>query len=199
MGCYISHSPKDTYPLIEVFDHSKNKKKHFVVITFIPPNTLFTRFLLNLFTPITSAVPLAFIIAAALFRELSEDIRRYIDDIKADLVKYTLIDRHVNRDVKASYLLPGDCILLQQGQRCPADLLPIHSDSFEPILIQTAEIDGETTPKEIFMPKRLHQLSKEELLDSNITITSDVPNQRFDDFRCVVNVNDSKLDVIPQV
>ncbi|BFU24125.1 phospholipid-transporting P-type ATPase, putative [Entamoeba histolytica HM-1:IMSS-B] len=220
MGCYISHKPKETYPVIEVFNHSVNSHKafcknnvHTTKYTFYSfpfkfmleqlmrfsniffiVNTILTCIpQVSAVTPITYSVPLAIIMFSAMFRELREDIRRYIDDIKADLVKYTLVNREIQKEVKSSQLLPGDCILLKQGQRCPADLIPLHTDSLDPILIQTAEIDGEVTPKEVFVPRRLLQISQEHLFESSVTITCDAPNPRFDSFRAVVKVNEDKI------
>ena len=220
MGCYISHKPKQTYPQIDLFDHTSNSTKKFcknyvhttkytfysfpfkfmaeqlmrVSNIFFITNSILTCIpQVSAVTPIAYLVPLMFILGAALFRELREDITRYIDDLKADRVKYIRVDKTGEYEVKASELLPGDVILMKQGQRCPADLMPIHTTSMDPILIQTAEIDGETAPKEIFVSRRLLQYSKEELIQSKTTITCDAPNAKFDSFRGVVTVNGDKI------
>ncbi|ELP90113.1 phospholipid-transporting ATPase, putative [Entamoeba invadens IP1] len=220
MGCYISKKPKSTYPEIVVFDHKANYFKafcsnhvHTTKYTFYSfpfkfmleqlmrfsniffiVNTVFTCIpQISAVTPITYSVPLCIIMFAALFRELREDIRRYVEDIKADRAKYLISERGVEKEVKASYLLPGDVVLLKQGQRCPADLVPLHSDTIDPILVQTAEIDGEIAPKEIFIPRKLLEVQKDVLLQEHITMTCDVPNPNFGLFRAVLQYKEEKV------
>ncbi|TNJ28383.1 putative Phospholipid-transporting ATPase IA [Giardia muris] len=112
----------------------------FLVITILQ---LFPSFQVGL--AFTYYLPLIFIVCVSVLRELFDEINRGKRDKAANSVKYHVLNAREFVLKRSSDIQVGDLILLNPGQRVPADIIPIHSTG--QLYIRTDNIDGETDLK----------------------------------------------------
>eukprot|EP00005_Dracoamoeba_jomungandri_P010052 CAMPEP_0174265016 /NCGR_PEP_ID=MMETSP0439-20130205/24844_1 /TAXON_ID=0 /ORGANISM="Stereomyxa ramosa, Strain Chinc5" /LENGTH=1052 /DNA_ID=CAMNT_0015351215 /DNA_START=97 /DNA_END=3252 /DNA_ORIENTATION=+ len=145
-----------------------------IIIQFIPG--------LSPILPITSVLPLAFVILIAAIKEGIEDIFRHRDDNKVNNSLYSVLRHGKLQQVKSSSIKPGDIVKIKNGIVIPADLV-LFSSSFPDgsCYITTANLDGETNLK---LRKAIHataQLGTDEyeLLQLKGALKVETPNEHI--------------------
>ncbi|KAG0437024.1 putative phospholipid-transporting ATPase IIB [Dictyocoela muelleri] len=148
--------------------------KRFTNIYFfsITGSQLFKRYRVT--QPFSSIFPLSLVMLLTLIKEGIDDYKRYIRDKIANSEEYTRL-KDMKR-VPSSELGVGDIIIVEKGQRVPADLVLFKSENGQ-CFIKTDQLDGETDWKLRVAVPSIQKLSESEILNSEIIICADQPHK----------------------
>ncbi|XP_046738468.1 probable phospholipid-transporting ATPase IIB isoform X1 [Diprion similis] len=151
-------------PLYEKFPTNVIRNQKYNVITFLPL-VLFQqfKFFLNLYFLIMAMSqflpdirigylytywgPLGFVLTVTICREAVDDFRRYKRDKEVNAQKYYRIVRGSDTPelVPSSKLRVGDLVIVEKGQRVPADLVLLRTtEKSGACFVRTDQLDGET-------------------------------------------------------
>lgn len=99
-------------------------------------------------TPITSIIPVVFILVSNLLVDGFEDFLRGVSDWRANASKYIVVRKGVEKSTESKSICVGDIVKVVNNQEIPVDLLIIASSNFKNTChIETANLDGETNLK----------------------------------------------------
>ncbi|XP_058063348.1 phospholipid-transporting ATPase IF [Anopheles bellator] len=120
-------------------------------------------------SPLTSLVPLVFVIAVTSAKQGYEDFLRHLADNVVNFAPVTVI-RHGNRcEIRCQDIRPGDIVEMARDCDIPCDLILLQtSDENGRCYVTTANLDGETNLKTMSVPKgvpdvpadRLHTIGR---------------------------------------
>lgn len=89
----------------------------------------------------TYYAPLVFVVAVSVGKEFVDELHRWRRDKQINSEEFVLADRTT---VRASCISPGDVLVLQAGQRVPADGVVLQTASPEGVVyVRTDNLDGE--------------------------------------------------------
>ncbi|XP_067641161.1 phospholipid-transporting ATPase IF isoform X2 [Eurosta solidaginis] len=148
------------------------KSTKYTLITFLPQNLLeqFQRIanfyflvmtVLSLLidspvSPLTSLLPLFFVIAVTAAKQGYEDILRYRTDNVVNQSPVTVIRNGVETNIQSQYVCPGDLVVIERDCDVPCDLVLLRStDPHGKCFITTANLDGESNLKTLMVPRDL--------------------------------------------
>ncbi|KAJ6639417.1 Phospholipid-transporting ATPase IH [Pseudolycoriella hygida] len=115
-------------------------------------------------SPLTSLIPLVFVISVTAAKQGYEDFLRHRADTMVNYSYVTVIRNGVEQDVKCQEIVQGDIVMAVKDCDVPCDLVLIKSS--DPNLkchITTANLDGETNLKTLMVPKGLPNVDIEKL------------------------------------
>jgi len=109
-----------------------------IIIIQLSPKYRITPFMSSFF-------PWAFIFSINIFKEARENYLRYLKDKEINLALYKKLTDQSYTLVESQSIKAGDIILIEKGQRVPADCLLLKSEELSgEIFIRTDQLDGET-------------------------------------------------------
>ncbi|EGC28908.1 hypothetical protein DICPUDRAFT_51588 [Dictyostelium purpureum] len=174
------------------------KTTKYTILTFVPKNLLeqFRRlsnfyFLCVLIIqlvpqispllPLTSILPLSFVLIITATKEALEDYSRYQSDKKNNLEPYTVVRDGKLETVPSQDICVGDIVRIQNGQQIPADLVLVSTSHEEGLCyVETSNLDGETNLK---VRKALLDTNKlqtaDEISSLRGSIVYETPNERL--------------------
>lgn len=128
--------------------------------------------------PITSILPLMFVLLVSIITEFVEDNKRHKEDTKNNSLRFQVLEANgVLKEKESKDLQVGDIIRVEDGQVFPADLLLMTSSADDKTCyLQTANLDGETNLKLRRSIPMTETLNETELLAIQGTITCEPPN-----------------------
>ncbi|KAK2580780.1 hypothetical protein KPH14_011515 [Odynerus spinipes] len=127
-------------------------------------------------SPLTSSLPLAFVILVTACKQGYEDYLRYRSDNQINKRLVTVIRNKCARDIYCEQIAVGDIVKVGRDEDVPCDLLLLHSDdSSGYCFVTTSNLDGETNLKTLHVPKVVSMMSLEEIVSMRATITCQVP------------------------
>lgn len=100
-------------------------------------------------SPAIQLLPLVFVIAVSMLKELIEDIFRYRNDIKYNSIRFSVFRNHRFVKIKSSNIRPGDIVRMRSGVEIPADILVLSTS--EPgglCFVNEVNLNGETAVKQ---------------------------------------------------
>lgn len=114
--------------------------------------------LISPLSPLSSIMPLVFVITLSLLREMYEDLSRHNSDLQTNAMTTTHVKKYkhmkeYNQEtileiIKWKDLLVGDLVMIKNNESIPADIVMLaSSDSSGGAFIQTSSLDGEKAPK----------------------------------------------------
>ncbi|XP_017464783.1 PREDICTED: probable phospholipid-transporting ATPase IF [Rhagoletis zephyria] len=148
------------------------KSTKYTIITFLPQNLLeqfrrIANFYFLIMTvislvidspvsPMTSLLPLAFVIAVTAAKQGYEDFLRYRTDNVVNRSPVTVIRNGVATDIQSQHVCPGDLVVVERDCDVPCDLVLLRStDPHGKCFITTANLDGESNLKTLLVPRDL--------------------------------------------
>eukprot|EP01012_Entosiphon_sulcatum_P031609 TRINITY_DN4015_c0_g1_i1.p1 TRINITY_DN4015_c0_g1~~TRINITY_DN4015_c0_g1_i1.p1 ORF type:complete len:1191 (-),score=188.74 TRINITY_DN4015_c0_g1_i1:51-3623(-) len=207
-GAIHVHSDKSRN---EPFPSNYIRTTKYTLITFLPLNLLeqFRKvsniyFLCNMIIalmpgiapifPITSILPLVFVLAVAAVKDAVEDNRRYRADRAANGKQAIVIRDNQELKVRSDEIEVGDFIVVEKNDEFPADVVVLSTGLEAGVCyIETMNLDGETNLKSRAAPtvtQHLHDPA--ELCRTRVEIECDAPNESLVKWEGVLRVNDSQ-------
>lgn len=161
-------------------ENNRIKSTKYTLITFLPQNLLeqfrrIANFYFLIMTvislvidspvsPLTSLMPLVFVISVTAAKQGYEDFLRHRADNMVNYSYVTVVRNGVEVDIKCQEILQGDIVMAVKDCDVPCDLVLIKSS--DPNLkchITTANLDGETNLKTLMVPKGLPNVALDKL------------------------------------
>ncbi|XP_063989984.1 probable phospholipid-transporting ATPase IIA isoform X1 [Diachasmimorpha longicaudata] len=190
-------------PIGEKFPTNVIRNQKYNIITFLP-FVLFQqfKFFLNLYFLIMASSqfiseirigylytywgPLCFVLAVTVCREAVDDFRRYKRDKEVNGQKYKRLVRGSDTPelVPSSKLKVGDMIIVEKGQRVPADLVLLRTtEKSGACFVRTDQLDGETDWKlRLTIPATQKLESDSELFDMKASLYVEKPQKDIHSF-----------------
>jgi len=107
-------------------------------------------------TPVTSVLPVIFILGSAALREIFDDVKRLVSDRRANNRRIKVFRHGAELTVSSSSIKVGDFVIVKCDEEFPTDLLALaSSDAAGSIKIETASLDGYVNYNEIIMSSAL--------------------------------------------
>ncbi|XP_017966232.1 phospholipid-transporting ATPase 11C-like [Drosophila navojoa] len=120
---------------------------YFLIITII------SFFVNDTISPLTSLLPLLFVMIVTALKEGIEDYSRSKNDKMVNSAKVTIIRNGKEQCIDSEYVQQGDLVVVTSKSYIPCDLVLLHSSSENNIcVVNTANLDGETNLKPVFAP-----------------------------------------------
>eukprot|EP01006_Ploeotia_vitrea_P053423 TRINITY_DN67787_c4_g2_i1.p1 TRINITY_DN67787_c4_g2~~TRINITY_DN67787_c4_g2_i1.p1 ORF type:complete len:1189 (-),score=90.92 TRINITY_DN67787_c4_g2_i1:201-3767(-) len=178
--------------------------------TFIPHNMFeqflkvqYSYFLINMIIallpdvspifPITSILPLIFVLSVAMARDGFENYRRHKADKRANSKQVTVIRSGKKHVITSAQLEVGDFVYMEKGDLFAADIVLLSSALDEGrAYIETANLDGETNIKPKLSPASTMHLNTPSVLHNNeitIKVTCDAPGPSLIKWRGTLEMN----------
>jgi len=143
---------------------NKIKTTKYNIFTFLPLNlwsqfhrfsniyfllgALSTFFGYSVVSPIAQVMPLIIVLSVTAIKDAYGDIKRSADDKKANKEPYYILRNNEVKQVLCQDIYPGDIIVIQKGDKIPADCLLLSSSNDDGICyVETSDLDGETSLK----------------------------------------------------
>ncbi|KYQ93719.1 transmembrane protein [Tieghemostelium lacteum] len=147
--------------------------------------------------PLTSILPLSFVLIITATKEALEDYRRYQSDKKSNKEIYSVVKEGSLQSIYSQDIKVGDIIKIPNGQQIPSDLVLLSSSHENGLCyVETSNLDGETNLK---VRKSLTETNQyqtpQEISQLRGSIVYESPNERLYRFngRMVLQGNDSNI------
>ncbi|ALC48589.1 CG9981 [Drosophila busckii] len=148
------------------------KSTKYTLITFLPQNlleqfrrianfyflvmTIISLLIDSPVSPMTSLLPLVFVIAVTAAKQGYEDILRFRTDNVVNRSPVTIIRNGVESIIQSQNVAAGDLIVVERDCDVPCDLVLLRStDPHGKCFITTANLDGESNLKTLMVPRDL--------------------------------------------
>ncbi|KAK3884823.1 hypothetical protein Pcinc_010929 [Petrolisthes cinctipes] len=181
--------------------NNKIKSSKYSIFTFIPKN-LFEQFrrIANFYflcvaiiqlsiespiSPMTSILPLVFVITVTAVKQGYEDWLRHREDNKVNNAPARVLREGKVMDIKTCNILVGDVVEVGVDEQFPCDLvLLLSSDPEDKCEVTTANLDGETNLKTFVCPAEMqHLTSVDDLWRTRAIIECQMPHANLYDFK----------------
>jgi phospholipid-translocating ATPase len=115
-------------------------------------------------SPLTSLIPLVFVICVTAAKQGYEDFLRYRADNMVNKSMVTVIRNGIETDIMCEDILPGDLVKISRDCDVPCDVVLLKSsEESGKCFITTANLDGETNLKTFVVPKGLPNVEVQKL------------------------------------
>ncbi|XP_055841130.1 phospholipid-transporting ATPase IF [Episyrphus balteatus] len=148
------------------------KSTKYTIITFLPQNlleqfrrianfyflimTIISLLIDSPVSPLTSLLPLVFVISVTAAKQGYEDVLRYKTDNIVNCSPVTVIRDGKETHIECQHVEPGDLVVLSRDCDVPCDLVLMRSsDPHGKCFITTANLDGESNLKTLTTPREL--------------------------------------------
>ncbi|XP_016952023.1 phospholipid-transporting ATPase IF isoform X1 [Drosophila biarmipes] len=156
------------------------KSTKYTLITFLPQNlleqfrrianfyflvmTIISLLIDSPVSPMTSLLPLVFVIAVTAAKQGYEDVLRYRTDNVVNSSPVTVIRDGKEAIIKSEDVIPGDLVVVERDCDVPCDLVLLRStDPHGKCFITTANLDGESNLKTLMVPRDLPTVDLQEM------------------------------------
>ncbi|XP_055524326.1 phospholipid-transporting ATPase IF isoform X2 [Wyeomyia smithii] len=170
-------------------NHDKKPKRHetnrikstkYTLLTFLPLNlaeqfrrvanfyflcmTIISIVIDSPVSPLTSLIPLVFVISVTAAKQGYENYLRYRADNVVNYSLVTVVRNGVEADIRSQDIRQGDIVLTARDCDIPCDLVLLKSsDESGKCFVTTANLDGETNLKTMSVPKGIPDLPVDKL------------------------------------
>ncbi|KXJ73282.1 hypothetical protein RP20_CCG016146 [Aedes albopictus] len=188
-GNRVSQEPDSLSIKVGGENHDKKPKRHetnrikstkYTLLTFLPLNlaeqfrrianfyflcmTIISIVIDSPVSPLTSLVPLVFVISVTATKQAYETYLRYRADNMVNYSLVTVIRNGVEQDIRCQDIRQGDIVRTSRDCDIPCDLVLLKSsDENGKCFVTTANLDGETNLKTMMVPKGMPELSEDKL------------------------------------
>ncbi|KAH8303977.1 hypothetical protein KR044_012569 [Drosophila immigrans] len=161
-------------------NQNRIKSTKYTLLTFLPQNlleqfrrianfyflvmTIISLLIDSPVSPMTSLLPLVFVIAVTAAKQGYEDVLRYRTDNVVNRSPVTVIKNGVEAIIQSQTVAPGDLVVVERDCDVPCDLVLLRStDPHGKCFITTANLDGESNLKILTVPRDLPTVPIEEM------------------------------------
>ncbi|XP_078052193.1 phospholipid-transporting ATPase IF, partial [Augochlora pura] len=131
----------------------------------------------SVISPITSILPLGFVVFVTACKQAYEDYRRYIGDRHVNRRHVNVMRRKCIQTIHCEEIVVGDLVKVSRDEDVPCDLLLLFtSEQGGRCYVTTANLDGETNLKMLVVPKVISKLTPTEIASMEATITCQHPS-----------------------
>nr|XP_033338389.1 probable phospholipid-transporting ATPase IF [Megalopta genalis]XP_033338398.1 probable phospholipid-transporting ATPase IF [Megalopta genalis] len=196
-------------PSETVYPKNRIVSNKYTIWNFLPKNLFeqFRRianfyFLLSAFTstlsrtsaisPVTSILPLAFVVFVTACKQAYEDYQRYIGDKRINRRRVNVMRRKCIQSIHCEEIVVGDLVKVSRDEDIPCDLLLLHAlEEDERCYVTTANLDGENNLKMLIVPKVLSKMTVTEIASMEATVTCQHPSSDLYSFHGKLEINDN--------
>ncbi|XP_076395905.1 phospholipid-transporting ATPase IF [Megachile rotundata] len=207
----VTISP-DNDPSQTIFPSNRIVSKRYTIWNFIPKN-LFEQFrrIANFYflitaiislmitspiSPITSILPLSFVILVTACKQGYEDYLRHILDQRINRRLVTVIRNKCTQNIYCEEIVVGDLVKVNRDEDIPCDLLLLYSaEDSARCYVTTSNLDGETNLKTLHVPKVISKMNMPDVASMKATITCQHPSSDLYRFHGKIEVPDRNNEV----
>ncbi|KAL6255347.1 hypothetical protein P5V15_013685 [Pogonomyrmex californicus] len=141
-------------------------------------------------SPLTSALPLTFVILVTAIKQGYEDYLRYRTDKRDNRRSVNVIRNKCLQDIYCEQIVVGDLVKVCRDEDVPCDIVLLHSETRGCCYVTTSNLDGETNLKTLLVPKVVSAMSLSEIVAIQATITCQQPLANLYNFHGKLEIND---------
>ncbi|XP_046820654.1 phospholipid-transporting ATPase IF-like isoform X3 [Vespa crabro] len=146
--------------------------------------------------PVTSSLPLTFVILVTACKQGYEDYLRYRVDKSINKRYVTVIRNKCAQEIHCEQIVVGDIVKVRRDEDVPCDLLLLHSDeSSGYCFVTTSNLDGETNLKSLHVPKIISKMSLQEIVSMQATVTCQAPMPDLYSFNGKIEIKNNSNEV----
>ncbi|XP_011501705.1 PREDICTED: probable phospholipid-transporting ATPase IF [Ceratosolen solmsi marchali] len=147
-------------------------------------------------SPLTSSLPLLFVILVTACKQGYEDFLRYRSDKRVNNIYVSVIRRRCIQEIRCQEIVVGDLVRVNRDSDVPCDLVILHSSEHSgKCYVTTSNLDGETNLKILEVPKILANLKLPEIVSMKGRITCQPPMGNLYAFEGRIEVSGTEEDV----
>ncbi|XP_003485770.1 probable phospholipid-transporting ATPase IF isoform X1 [Bombus impatiens] len=202
-----SNDPKET-----IFPSNHIVSKKYTIWNFLPKNlfeqfrrianfyflmmTIISVMIISPISPLTSILPLSFVVFVTACKQGYEDYNRYMADKRINRTFITVIRNKCVQNVPCEEIVVGDLVKVYREQDVPCDLLLLFStDNTERCYITTSNLDGETNLKAVMIPKILTKMTMQQIASMEATVTCQHPSSDLYAFHGKLEINNGNNEI----
>eukprot|EP01119_Soliformovum_irregulare_P019079 TRINITY_DN5979_c0_g1_i1.p1 TRINITY_DN5979_c0_g1~~TRINITY_DN5979_c0_g1_i1.p1 ORF type:complete len:1154 (-),score=316.94 TRINITY_DN5979_c0_g1_i1:278-3739(-) len=145
-------------------------------------------------SPITSILPLVFVLGVTAVKEAYEDTKRHRSDRRVNHRKGERLEGTSFAEVAWADMRVGEIIRIKENQEIPADVIVLNSSGEDGVaMVETSNLDGETNLKMKYALPFTRNLATEadlkEWLSGNIVVETEAPNTNLYKFDGTMAIN----------
>eukprot|EP01132_Coremiostelium_polycephalum_P007601 gene7601-9346_t len=134
--------------------------------------------------PVTSLLPLIFVLVVTAIKEGFEDFRRYQADKESNSRGYQVLVDGQFKTIKSKDIKVGHIIKIKNNQSFPADIIVLSSSLEDGICyIETSQLDGETNLKLFKAISATSSLSEDQIPSIKAKVECELPNNNLYKFK----------------
>ncbi|KAG7189384.1 hypothetical protein KM043_017031 [Ampulex compressa] len=127
-------------------------------------------------SPLTSSLPLTFVILVTACKQGYEDYLRYRLDERLNKKSVTVIRNKCMQDINCKDIVVGDLVKVNREDDVPCDIVLLYTtETSGRCYVTTANLDGETNLKTLHVPKLMSKMSITQIVSMDATITCQQP------------------------
>ncbi|KYN18060.1 Putative phospholipid-transporting ATPase 12 [Trachymyrmex cornetzi] len=202
--------------VVEINSGNDLQEKHFVsnrvishkytIWNFIPKNffeqfrrvanfyfllmTIIAVFIHSSISPLTSALPLSFVILVTACKQGYEDYLRYKIDKRDNRRSVSVIRNKCRQEIYCEQIVVGDLVKVSRDEDVPCDIVLLYSETPGCCYVTTSNLDGETNLKMLHVPKVVSTMSLTDIVAMQATITCQEPLANLYTFHGKLEIND---------
>ncbi|XP_024876630.1 probable phospholipid-transporting ATPase IF isoform X1 [Temnothorax curvispinosus] len=208
-------TPSD-HRVVKINSENNSLEKHFVsnrivshkytIWNFIPKN-LFEQFrrVANIYflittiiavaiespiSPLTSALPLFFVILVTACKQGYEDYLRYKTDKRDNRRSVSVIRNKCTQDIYCEQIVVGDLVKVSRNEDVPCDIVLLYSETPGCCYVTTSNLDGETNLKTLHVPKVVSAMPLPQIVAMQASITCQQPLANLYTFHGKLEIKD---------
>ncbi|XP_011879867.1 PREDICTED: probable phospholipid-transporting ATPase IF isoform X2 [Vollenhovia emeryi] len=143
-------------------------------------------------SPITSALPLAFVILVTACKQGYEDYLRYKTDKRDNRRLVSVIRNKCTQDIYCEQIMVGDLVKVSRDEDVPCDIVLLYSETPGCCYVTTSNLDGETNLKTLHVPKVVSTMPLPHIVAMRASITCQQPLANLYTFHGKLEVNDGE-------
>ncbi|KOX76982.1 putative phospholipid-transporting ATPase IH [Melipona quadrifasciata] len=203
-----SNDPEQT-----IFPNNRIISKKYTLWNFVPKNlfeqfrrianfyflimTIISVMITSPISPLTSVLPLSFVILVTACKQGYEDYNRYMADKRVNRTFVKVIRNKCVQNIHCEEIVVGDLVKVYREQDVPCDLLLLFStEDTKRCYITTSNLDGETNLKSVMVPKILSKMTMSQIVSMEATVTCQHPSSDLYNFHGKLEINNKNNEVI---
>ncbi|KYN08158.1 putative phospholipid-transporting ATPase IF [Cyphomyrmex costatus] len=141
-------------------------------------------------SPLTSALPLSFVILVTACKQGYEDYLRYKIDKRDNRRSVSVIRNKCRQEIYCEQIVVGDLVKVSRDEDVPCDIVLLYSETPGCCYVTTSNLDGETNLKTLQVPKIVSAMPLTRIVAMQVTITCQQPLPNLYSFHGKLEIND---------